>query len=457
MNKVTLESIFNKVLSKEVDFCETFEEESTTKVYRLLNSNLDKINYNYLKGIGIRIANNSDIVYGYSNKLDDNSINNLVDNLTKNFSDNRKLSNITLNDLKIYKTNVKINHNKMSDDKKKEYLYNIDKIARSYSDKIVQVDASFYEYDQKVTIANNSSNYVEDNRILTRLIINIVAESNDKQTNSMKTFGLSGGYELLDTIDIEKEVILLAESAVKKLTAKSCPSGEMPVIIGPGFGAVIFHEACGHSMEATTVALGTSVLSGRLGEKVASDKVTIIDDGTLNNYWGTTNIDDEGNPTKKNILIENGILKGYLIDELNNRKMNMNITGSGRRESYKYAPTSRMNNTYLAPSIDKIEDMIKSIDYGIYATNMGGGSVDPVTGDFNFAVNEAYLIENGKVTDMVLGGSLIGNTLDILKNVEMVSDDLSFDTGFCGSKSGSVPVTIGEPTIKVSKILVGGN
>lgn len=457
MNKVTLESIFNKILSKEVDFCETFEEESTTKVYKLLNSKLDKINYNYLKGIGIRIANNSDIVYGYSNKLDDNSINNLVNNLTKNFSDNKKLDDVILNDLKVYKTNVKINHNELSDDKKKEYLYNIDKIARNYSDKIVQVDASFYEYDGKVTIANNSSNYVEDNRILTRLIINIVAESNDKQTNSMKTFGLSGGYELLGTIDIEKEVTLLAESAVKKLIAKSCPSGEMPVIIGPGFGAVIFHEACGHSMEATTVALGTSVLSGKLGEKVASDKVTIIDDGTLNNYWGTTNIDDEGNQPQKNILIENGILKGYLIDELNNRKMNMNITGSGRRENYKYAPTSRMNNTYLAPSIDKIEDMIKSIDYGIYATNMGGGSVDPVTGDFNFSVNEAYLIENGKVTDMVLGGSLIGNTLDILKNVEMVSDDLSFDTGFCGSKSGSVPVTIGEPTIKVSKILVGGN
>ncbi len=457
MNKVTLESIFNKILSKEVDFCETFEEESTTKVYKLLNSKLDKINYNHLKGIGIRIANNSDIVYGYSNKLDDNSINNLVNNLTKNFSDNKKLDNVILNDLKVYKTNVKINHNELSDDKKKEYLYNIDRIAKSYSDKIVQVDASFYEYDGKVIIANSSSNYVEDNRTLTRLIINIVAESNDKQTNSMKTFGLSGGYELLDTIDIEKEVTSLTESAVKKLTAKSCPSGEMPVIIGPGFGAVIFHEACGHSMEATTVALGTSVLAGKLGEKVASDKVTIIDDGTLNNYWGTTNVDDEGNQPQKNVLIENGILKGYLIDELNNRKMNMNITGSGRRENYKYAPTSRMNNTYLAPSTDKIEDMIKSIDYGIYATNMGGGSVDPVTGDFNFSVNEAYLIENGKVTDMVLGGSLIGNTLDILKNVEMVSDDLSFDTGFCGSKSGSVPVTIGEPTIKVSKILVGGN
>ena len=457
MNKVTLENIINKIMNKEVDFCETFEEESITKVYKLLNSSLDRINYNYLKGIGIRIANNNDIVYGYTNKLDNKNLEKLVNNLIENFKDSKIISNIFLNDLKVYKTKISIPHNKFPDDKKKEYLYNIDKIARGYSNKIIQVDASFYEYDEKVTIANNSSNYVKDNRTLTRLIINVVAQSNDKQTNSMKTFGIRGGYELLDTIDIEKEVLNLAESAVKKLTAKSCPSGEMPVIIGPGFGAVIFHEACGHSMEATTVALGTSVLSGKLGEKVASDKVTIIDDGTLDDYWGSTNIDDEGNLTKKNILIEKGILKGYLIDTLNNRKMNMNITGSGRRESYKYAPTSRMNNTYLAPFTDKIEDMIKSINYGIYATNMGGGSVDPVTGDFNFAVNEAYLIENGKVTDMVLGGSLIGNTIDILKNVEMVSDDLQFDTGFCGSKSGNVPVTIGEPTIKVSKILVGGN
>ena len=457
MNKVTLENIINKIMNKEVDFCETFEEESITKVYKLLNSSLDRINYNYLKGIGIRIANNNDIVYGYTNKLDNKNLEKLVNNLIENFKDSKIISNIFLNDLKVYKTKISIPHNKFPDDKKKEYLYNIDKIARGYSNKIIQVDASFYEYDEKVTIANNSSNYVKDNRTLTRLIINVVAQSNDKQTNSMKTFGIRGGYELLDTIDIEKEVLNLAESAVKKLTAKSCPSGEMPVIIGPGFGAVIFHEACGHSMEATTVALGTSVLSGKLGEKVASDKVTIIDDGTLDDYWGSTNIDDEGNLTKKNILIEKGILKRYLIDTLNNRKMNMNITGSGRRESYKYAPTSRMNNTYLAPFTDKIEDMIKSINYGIYATNMGGGSVDPVTGDFNFAVNEAYLIENGKVTDMVLGGSLIGNTIDILKNVEMVSDDLRFDTGFCGSKSGNVPVTIGEPTIKVSKILVGGN
>lgn len=457
MNKVTLENIINKILNKDIDFCETFEEEAITKVYKLLNSKLDKIDYNYVKGIGIRIAKNTDMVYGYTNQLDNENINALLKKLTKNFKDNAKSSHFTLQKLKKYKIKCGIGHNELSDGEKKKYLYKIDEIARNYSDKIVQVDASLYEYDQKATIANNSSNYVQDNRMLTRLIVNVVAESNGKQTNSLKTFGFSGGYELLNSVDIEKEVISLASSAVNKLTAKSCPSGEMPVIIGPGFGAVIFHEACGHAMEATTVADGISVLSGKLGQKIASDKVTVIDDGTLNNYWGSTIVDDEGNYTKKNILIENGILKGYLIDTLNNRKMNMEITGSGRRENYKYAPTSRMNNTFLAPSNDKIEDMIKSIDYGIYATNMGGGSVDSVTGDFNFAVDEAYLIENGQVTDMVLGGSLIGNTLDILKNVEMVSDDLSFDAGFCGSKSGYIPVTIGQPTIKVSKILVGGN
>ena len=345
----------------------------------------------------------------------------------------------------------------MDDNKKKEYLLNIDKLARSIDSRIVQVDTVFYESDIEVIIANTNNTYVKENRPLTRLNITVIAKDDKRQTKSSKSYGISGGYELLDEIDIKKEVVNLATSAIKKLSAKPCPSGEMPVIIGPGFGAVIFHEACGHSMEATTVSYNTSILSGKLNEKIASSKVSIIDDGTLKSKWGTTVYDDEGNKTRKNVLIKNGVLKGYLIDYLNNRKMNMEITGSGRRESYKYAPTSRMNNTYLVKGHDKIEDMIKSVKYGIYAVNMGGGSVDPVTGDFNFAVNEAYLIENGKITDMVLGGSLIGNTLDILNNVSMVSDDLSFDTGFCGSVSGNVPVTIGEPTILVSKILVGGN
>lgn len=457
MNKKTLQLLLDNIIESEVDFGEIFYENTLVKTYEVIDSKLDTINSRIIHGVGIRLAHNNDIVYGYTNDLKKKSLYELVSRIKNNFSNNRLIKEVNLERLKISRDKSVIKHNDMDDKKKKEYLLNIDKLARSIDSRIVQVDTVFYESDSEVIIANTNNTYVKENRPLTRLNITVIAKDDKRQTKSSKSYGISGGYELLDEIDIKKEVVNLATSAIKKLSAKPCPSGEMPVIIGPGFGAVIFHEACGHSMEATTVSYNTSILSGKLNEKIASSKVSIIDDGTLKSKWGTTVYDDEGNKTRKNVLIKNGVLKGYLIDYLNNRKMNMEITGSGRRESYKYAPTSRMNNTYLVKGHDKIEDMIKSVKYGIYAVNMGGGSVDPVTGDFNFAVNEAYLIENGKITDMVLGGSLIGNTLDILNNVSMVSDDLSFDTGFCGSVSGNVPVTIGEPTILVSKILVGGN
>ena len=457
MNKKTLQLLLDNIIESEVDFGEIFYENTLVKTYEVIDSKLDTINSRITHGVGIRLAHNNDIVYGYTNDLKKKSLYELVSRIKNNFSNNRLIKEVNLERLKISRDKSVIKHNDMDDNKKKEYLLNIDKLARSIDSRIVQVDTVFYESDSEVIIANTNNTYVKENRPLTRLNITVIAKDDKRQTKSSKSYGISGGYELLDEIDIKKEVENLAISAIKKLSAKPCPSGEMPVIIGPGFGAVIFHEACGHSMEATTVSYNTSILSGKLNEKIASSKVSIIDDGTLKSKWGTTVYDDEGNKTRKNVLIKNGVLKGYLIDYLNNRKMNMEITGSGRRESYKYAPTSRMNNTYLVKGHDKIEDMIKSVKYGIYAVNMGGGSVDPVTGDFNFAVNEAYLIENGKITDMVLGGSLIGNTLDILNNVSMVSDDLSFDTGFCGSVSGNVPVTIGEPTILVSKILVGGN
>ena len=230
----------------------------------------------------------------------------------------------------------------------------------------------------------------------------------------------------------------------------------MPVVIAPGFGAVIFHEACGHGLEATSVAPNLSIFSNQLGKKVGSDKVTLIDDGTIVGAWGSNIIDDEGGKTQRNILIENGILKNYLIDKYNSKKMKMSSNGCGRRESYEYSPTSRMSNTYLAPGSDTVENMIKSVDYGIYCKKLSGGQVNTTTGDFNFGVEAGYLIENGKITDRVKGLTLIGNGKDILNNVEMVGSDLEINDGYCGSKSGMVPVTCGQPTIKVSKMLVGG-
>jgi TldD protein len=230
----------------------------------------------------------------------------------------------------------------------------------------------------------------------------------------------------------------------------------MTVAIDNGFGGVIFHEACGHALEATAVAKGNSVFAGKLGQKIASEKVTAIDDGTMPNLWVSLNIDDDGIPTKRKILIENGILKGYMIDKLNGRRMNMEPTGSGRRQSYKYAPTSRMTNTFIAPGEDSNEAIIASIDNGLYAKKMGGGSVNPVTGEFNFAVAEGYLVKNGKVDKPVRGATLIGKGDEVLMNIDMVGKDMQQGQGMCGSSSGSIPTNVGQPMIRVSEITVGG-
>ena len=264
------------------------------------------------------------------------------------------------------------------------------------------------------------------------------------------------GYEFLEGWNLEKQIHKTANTAVEKLDAVDFKGGKMPVVMAPGFGAVIFNEACGHGLEATSVAPHLSVFSDDYGKMVATSKVTLIDDGTISGAWGSSLVDDEGRNTEKNILIEDGVLKTFLVDSFHSEQMHMDPNGCGRRESYRYAPTSRMSNTYLAIGKDKIEDMIQSIDYGVYCEKMSGGSVNPATGDFNFAVDTARLIENGKVKHLLKGITLIGNSKDILKNVEMVSDDLTLSAGFCGSKSGMIPVTIGQPTIKVSSILVGG-
>jgi TldD protein len=235
-----------------------------------------------------------------------------------------------------------------------------------------------------------------------------------------------------------------------------CPAGVMPVVIGNGFGGVIFHEACGHSLEASSVAYGQSQFAGKLGQKIANEKVTAIDDGTIPGAWGSINIDDEGTPAQRNVLIEKGVLKSYMIDKFNGRRMGMASTGNSRRQSYAYTPTSRMTNTYIAEGEDKNEDILASVEYGLYAKEMGGGSVNPVTGEFNFSVNEGYIIRNGVVCEPVRGASLVGKGSDVIMNIDMVGQNLDMGQGMCGSSSGSVPTNVGQPMIRVSSITVGG-
>ena len=328
--------------------------------------------------------------------------------------------------------------------------------AREYDESITQVSGTLLDVDHNILIANTEGLYTQDRQIRTRMAISVVADKGDGTQTGFFAPGRRMGLEMFDTIDPKAVGLRAAKQAVTMAGAGYCPAGVMPVAIDNGFGGVIFHEACGHSLEASSVAYGTSQFVGKLGQKIANEKVTAIDDGTIPNAWGSINIDDEGTLAKKNVLIEKGVLKSYMIDKFNGRRMGMESTGSGRRQSYSYVPTSRMTNTYIAPGEDKNEDIIASIEYGLYAKAMGGGSVNPVTGEFNFSVDEGYMVRNGKICEPVRGASLVGKGSDVIQNIDMVGTDLDMGQGMCGSSSGSVPTNVGQPLIRVSSITVGG-
>ena len=454
MNKKDYEELLTLAMSTGADFAEIYVEDGKTISYRVLDSKLDGIGSSTTRGMGIRLIKNNDYYYTSTNNLSMENIKNIIKNLIKNLS-GTSTKKIQLNDLEEVYPKIEIPHDQYPVEKKKEYLLNMDKKVREVSPLITQVSLTFLEDDKEYLIANSEGKYIKSKNCVTRYMCNVYVEDKDKKANEFTDYAQGKGYEILNQ-DLESQSIKTANTAIEKLYAVDFKGGELPVVIAPGFGAVIFHEACGHGLEATRVAPKISVFSNDLGKKIATQKVTLIDDGTIPNAWGSNLIDDEGNPTQKNILIENGILKNFLVDKLHSKEMKLSANGCGRRESYQYAPTSRMSNTYLKPGNDKVEDMIKSIKLGVYCQRMSGGSVNPATGDFNFAVDTARLIEDGKLTKMIKGITLIGNSKDILKNVEMVSSDLLLSGGYCGSKSGMIYVTIGQPTIKVSKILVGG-
>ena len=328
--------------------------------------------------------------------------------------------------------------------------------AKEYDPSVVQVSGGLADVDHNILIANTEGVYAQDRQIRTRMAVSAVADKGmGTQTGSCSP-GRRMGMELFDIIDPKNVGVKAAKQAVTMAGAGYCPAGVMPVAIENGFGGVIFHEACGHGLEASSVAYGQSVFAGKLGQQIANPKVTAIDDGTIPNAWGSINIDDEGTPAQRNVLIENGILKSYMIDKMGGRRMGMASTGSSRRQSYRHTPTSRMTNTYIAAGEDKNEDIIASIEYGLYAASMGGGSVNPVTGEFNFSVNEGYMIRNGKICEPVRGAALVGKGSEVIQNIDMVGTDMEMGQGMCGSSSGSVPTNVGQPLIRVSTITVGG-
>ena len=328
--------------------------------------------------------------------------------------------------------------------------------AKEYDPAISQVTGTIMDVDHNILIATSEGLYTQDRQIRTRLAISAIAEKDGQTQTGSFNPGARMGLELFDSVIPSQVGIRAAKQAVTMVNAGYCPAGVMPVAIDNGFGGVIFHEACGHSLEASSVAYGRSQFTGKLGQKIANEKVTAIDDGTIPNAWGSINMDDEGTPAKRNVLIEKGVLKSYMVDKFNGRRMGMESTGNARRQSYAYTTTSRMTNTFIAPGTDRNEDIIASMEYGLYAKEMGGGSVNPVTGEFNFTVSEGYMVRNGEICEPVRVASLVGKGSQVIQDIDMVGSQLDMGQGMCGSSSGSIPTNVGQPMIRVRSITVGG-
>ena len=455
--KALLEEVLARAMSSGADFAELYAENTRTNSVYMIDGKVDSITDHTVCGVGIRAFLGVRCVSASTIDLTREGLLRCASQVADVIADNPTVLDIHLTERRFADIHPIII---VPDTAKKTTKIDLLKqgyfAAKNYHEDIAQVSASLLDVDHEILIANSDGLLTGDRQIRTRMAVSAIASKNGENQSGSASPGRRMGLELFDMISPDSIGIEAARSAIVNLNAGYCPAGKMTVAIENGFGGVIFHEACGHSLEATSVAKGMSQMAGKLGQKIANEKVTAIDDGTIPNAWGSFNIDDEGNPSQKKILIENGILKSYMIDKLNGRRMGMEANGSSRRQSYEYDPTSRMSNTYIAAGNDKNEDIIASIENGLYAKKMGGGSVNPVTGAFNFAVSEGYLIKNGKICEAVRGASLIGTGSEILQNIDMVGTDMATGQGMCGSASGSIPTDVGQPLIRVSEITVGG-
>lgn len=462
MDKKIAEKIIQAGLDRKADFVEIFVEETRHSSVSFNNKKVETATAGTDFGIGIRLIYGTEVFYANTSIEEEDYLLKLVDALSKSKSGNGggdrergKFTQITENTLRNIHS-ISIDPKTVGQDKKLPLLKLADSTARSLSDKIVQVNARAFDSVSDIIIYNSEGLMVKDHRVLSRFTMGVTAEDKGEMFSAGESPGAQRGYEFFEGLDVPHYARLASERALLMLSAGYATGKKMPVVMGNGFGGVIFHEACGHPLETEAIRKKASPFKDKLGEMIAHPSVTAIDDGTIANSWGSINIDDEGYPVEKTVLIENGILKNYLSDKVGAMEVGVRRTGSARRESYHYSPVARMRNTYIAAGKDNFEEMIASVEDGLYAKKMGGGSVNPATGEFNFAVEEGYLIKNGKIASPVRGATLIGKGHEILPKISMVGTDLEITAGMCGASSGSVPVTVGQPSIKVDEILVGG-
>ena len=458
ISRDTCQRVLQKAVSTGADYAEIYAENTVNHTISMIASKVDAIRDTVVAGAAIRVYKGLRSVMASTVDTSEAGLLRCAESAAEALGQGTAEIDIVLKERLFGDIHpVKIAPSSCTNAEKVAILKEGYFAAKEYDESVVQVSGNLLDVDHNILIANTEGTYAQDRQIRTRMAISAIADKGSGTQTGFFGPGRRMGLETFtELIDPKSVGIKAAKQAVTMAGAGYCPAGVMPVAIENGFGGVIFHEACGHGLEASSVAYGQSVFAGKLGQQIANPKVTAIDDGTIPNAWGSINIDDEGTPAQRNVLIENGILKSYMIDKMGGRRIGMASTGSSRRQSYRHTPTSRMTNTYIAAGEDKNEDIIASIEYGLYAASMGGGSVNPVTGEFNFSVNEGYMIRNGKICEPVRGAALVGKGSEVIQNIDMVGTDMEMGQGMCGSSSGSVPTNVGQPLIRVSTITVGG-
>jgi TldD protein len=454
-----LQKVLDNILTHSVDAADLYLQTTVHESWVMEDSIVKSGTYSVEKGVGIRAISGEKTGFSYSSDLALPALKQAAE-AARSIAHSGQGSQVKIwqqpaahNLYSIYNPISSLN-----EVQKITILKQIDALARQRDSRVKQVIASLSGSHEVVMVAASDGTYAADIRPLVRINVQVIAEQNGRREGGSSGGGGRSDYAYFTPEIIAQYVNHAVDQALINLQAIPAPAGTFPVVLGPGWPGVLLHEAVGHGLEGDFNRKGTSAYAGRMGERVASPLCTVVDDGTLAGRRGSLNIDDEGTPTEYTVLIDRGILKGYMQDKLNARLMGMKPTGNARRESYTHLPMPRMTNTYMLAGEDDPKDIIASVEKGIYAVNFAGGQVDITSGKFVFSVNEAYLIENGKITAPIKGATLIGNGPEVLTRVSMVGNDLQLDSGIgvCGKDGQSVPVGVGQPTLKVDALTVGG-
>lgn len=455
-----VQNVLGTALRSGGDWAEVFVEDRSTSSGRFDDGRIEELSSLRDRGAGIRVVVGETTGFAHTADLSENGLRLAAEAASavarKGGGGVRevaltKQSQPQVNDIKVLPETI-------SKADKVEMLKRANAAARGVGGAITQVTARYGDQRRRILVANSDGLLASDDQVRTNCSVIAVASGDTGMQTGYRSNGFTMGWELFDTVDIEEMARQAAESAITKLKARPAPSGAMPVVLAKGSGGVMFHEACGHGLEADAVQKNTTVYAGRVGELVASPLITLVDDGTMGPEWGSFSIDDEGRPATYNVLIQDGVLTDYMWDFMRARKAGRAASsGNGRRQSYEHMPMVRMTNTYVLAGESDPEEIVRQTPHGVYVAHLGGGQVNTANGDFVFGMEEAYLIENGEITEPLREANLIGNGPEVLKNIDAIGNDFAMGSpGMCGKQGQGVPVGDGQPTLRVTSMTIGG-